>query len=83
MGEFRGLMGQTKQTFIHTGHMHSSAVLEFPGAIVEQHPTLASRDAYSSHGGWHSLRRMSAITYHRSHYEVERHQFYPTSHPLT
>ena len=63
LGEFREIYGKTQQTYIHTGHFHSWSGKEFSGAIVEQHPTLASRDAYSAHGGWHSLRRMSVITY--------------------
>jgi len=63
LGEFREIYGKTGQTYIHTGHFHSWSGKEFSGSIVEQHPTLASRDAYSAHGGWHSQRRMSVITY--------------------
>ncbi len=83
MGEFRELMGKTKQTFVHTGHLHDEYTIEFPGALIERHPTIASRDAYSSHGGWNSLRRMSVITYHEQYFETERHRFYPQCHPLT
>jgi hypothetical protein len=63
LGEFREIYGKTGQTYIHTGHFHSWSGKEFSGSIVEQHPTLAARDAYSSHGGWHSQRKMSVITY--------------------
>jgi hypothetical protein len=74
LGEFREIYGKTQQTYIHTGHYHSWSGKEFSGAIVEQHPTLASRDAYSAHGGWHSVRRMSVITYdNRS--EISRNSY--------
>jgi hypothetical protein len=63
LGEFRQMFGNTEQTYIHTGHYHSWSGKETSGAIIEQHPTLASRDAYAAHGGWHCLRRMAVITY--------------------
>lgn len=78
VGEFREMVGETKQTYIHTGHYHSWSGKETSGAIIEQHPTLASRDAYAAHGGWHSLRRMAVITYDdqaelcRYHYNVRQ-----------
>jgi hypothetical protein len=64
MGEFREMYGRTKQTFIHCGHRHGIKVTELNSAIVEQHRTLAARDAYASHGGYKSGRSMSVITYH-------------------
>lgn len=75
--EFRKLVGQTKQTFIHTGHFHSQAVEEFGSAIIEQHPTIAARDSHSSHGGWNSMRAMKAITYHSTRMEISRCTYIP------
>ncbi|CBY88559.1 hypothetical protein [Pantoea phage LIMEzero] len=40
--------------------------------IVEQHQTLAAKDAYASRGGWLSKRSASVITYHCEHGEVAR-----------
>jgi hypothetical protein len=65
MGEFRDLYGRTKQTYIHCGHRHGVRVIETNSAIVEQHRTLAARDAYASHGGYRSGRSMSVVTYHK------------------
>jgi hypothetical protein len=66
MGEFRDLYGRTKQTYIHCGHRHGVKVIETNSAIVEQHRTLAARDAYASHGGYRSGRSMSVVTYHKT-----------------
>jgi len=66
MGEFREMYGRTKQTYIHCGHKHGIKVTELNSAIVEQHRTLAARDAYASHGGWKSGRSMNVITYHKT-----------------
>lgn len=65
MGEFREMYGRTKQTYIHCGHLHSVKVIETNAAIVEQHRTLAARDAYASHGGYKSGRSMNVVTYHK------------------
>jgi hypothetical protein len=66
MGEFREMYGRTKQTYIHCGHRHSIKVIECNSAVVEQHRTIAARDAYSSHAGYKSGRSMTAVTYHRT-----------------
>jgi hypothetical protein len=65
MGEFREMYGRTKQTYIHCGHLHSVKVLEMNSAIVEQHRTVAARDAYASHNGYRSGRSMNVVTYHK------------------
>lgn len=39
---------------------------------VEQHQTLAARDAYASRGGWLSGRSAKVITYHEKYGEVGR-----------
>lgn len=61
--EFREMWGKAKQTYIHTGHLHSQSVLELPGAVVERHPTLAARSSYEARGGWQSHRQAKAICY--------------------
>lgn len=80
-GEFRQMMGNTKQTYIHTGHLHSRAVKpsvhESNSAVVEQHATLAARDAYASHHGYKAMRTMTAITYHTERLEVGRTIYRP------
>lgn len=75
-GEFREMFGATKQTYIHTGHLHSK-VVESNTAVIEQHGTLAARDAYSSHNGYKSMRTMQCITYHKRRLEVGRTVFRP------
>lgn len=69
---FRSMWGQAKQTYIHTGHYHHEKVVEDGGAIAEQHPTLAARDAYAARGGWVSMRGAKIITYHKTDGEVHR-----------
>lgn len=66
MGEFREMYGRTKQTYIHCGHRHSIKVIECNSAIIEQHRTIAARDAFSSHGGYKAGRSMTATAYHKT-----------------
>lgn len=69
---FREMWGKAKQTYIHTGHLHHEKVVEDGGAITEQHPTLAARDAYAARGGWVSMRGAKVITYHKTDGEIHR-----------
>ena len=69
---FREMWGQANTTYIHTGHYHHERVIEDGGAIAEQHPTLAARDAYAARGGWVSQRGAKVITYHKVDGEVAR-----------
>lgn len=71
---YREMWGSSKYTYIHTGHYHHAEqdMAEAGGAIVERHPTLASRDAYAARGGWVSWRAARAITYHKRRGEVQR-----------
>jgi hypothetical protein len=71
---FRKLWGQAEYCYIHTGHYHHAEqdMAEGGGAIVERHPTLASRDAYSARGGYTSWRAAHAITYHKEYGEYRR-----------
>lgn len=69
---FRAMWGKAKTTYIHSGHYHSEKVIEDGGAIAEQHPTLAGRDAYAARGGWVSQRGAKMITYDKIDGEIHR-----------
>jgi len=69
---YRSMWGQATHTYIHTGHYHHEKVIEDGGAIAEQHPTLAARDAYATRGGWQSRRGAKIITYDKVDGEVHR-----------
>ena len=69
---FREMWGQANATYIHTGHYHHEKIIEDGGAIAEQHPTLAARDAYAARGGWVSQRGAKVITYHKTDGEIAR-----------
>lgn len=69
---FREMWGKSNYTYIHTGHYHHERVVEDGGAVAEQHPTLAARDAYAARGGWVSRRGAKMITYHDVDGEVSR-----------
>ena len=69
---FREMWGKANYTYIHTGHYHHERVVEDGGAIAEQHPTLAARDAYAARGGWVSRRGAKVITYDKIDGEVSR-----------
>lgn len=75
--QYRKIWGQTEKGYIHTGHRHHREVKEYPGVIVEQHPTLSSRDAYASRGGYLAERSATCVTYHKIHGEVARNTVTP------
>lgn len=75
--QFRAMWGRCSRVYIHTGHFHHRRVKEDGGAIVEQHPTLAARDAYSARGGYQSERAAIGITYHADFGEVARNTVRP------
>lgn len=70
--KFPQVYGRTKHRYAHCGHLHHKKVLESQLMIVEQHQTLAAKDAYASRGGWLSKRSAAVITYHIEHGEVAR-----------
>lgn len=70
--KFRDVFGRTKHSYAHMGHLHHIDVKETNLMVVEQHRTLAAKDAYASRGGYLAGRSASAITYHRDHGEVGR-----------
>lgn len=69
---YRAMWGRAKQAYLHTGHLHHEKVVEDGGAITEQHPTLAGRDAYAARGGWVSMRGAKVITYDKADGEIHR-----------
>ena len=70
--EYPEIWGQTTKRYCHTGHYHHSRVLETAGMVIEQHPTLAARDAYAARLGLHAMRRVEGITYHDAWGQVGR-----------
>lgn len=71
-GEFREVFGRTKYSYAHMGHLHHVASKEDSLMVVEQHPTLAARDAYAARGGYLSHRGASVITYSKESGETGR-----------
>ena len=69
---FREMFGKCKYTYVHTGHKHQKEVIEKGGIHVEQHPTLAQRDAHGARGFLYSQRGATAITYDKSTGERSR-----------
>jgi hypothetical protein len=70
--KFREVFGRTKYAYAHMGHLHHVDVKETNLMIVEQHQTLAAKDAYASRGGWMSDRSAQVVTYSRRFGEVGR-----------
>lgn len=70
--KFRAMFGRTKHAYGHIGHYHHGEVKESALMVVEQHRTLAAKDAYASRGGYLSGRSAAAITYHKKYGEVSR-----------
>jgi len=74
---FRSMWGQSTRCYIHTGHYHHEVKLEDAGATVEQHPTLASRDAYAARLGLVSNRGAKVHVYHKTEGEMNVHTVRP------
>lgn len=77
LGKFRDVFGRTKYMYCHLGHLHHKHVKETSTMIIEQHQTLAAKDAYASRGGWLSQRSASVITYHKEFGEIARNTLTP------
>lgn len=71
-GMFREVFGRTKYAYAHLGHYHHVASKEDALMIVEQHPSLVAKDAYSARGGYMSNRGANVITYSKKYGEVSR-----------
>lgn len=70
--KFREVFGRTRYAYAHMGHLHHVEVKETNLMLIEQHQTLAAKDAYASRGGWMSDRSAQVITYHDKLGEVGR-----------
>ena len=75
--QFPKVWGNTTKRYIHCGHRHHTHIKEHSGVTVEQHPTLASRDAYAARGGWIAERQVSAITYSDLYGQVAKNTVTP------
>lgn len=72
VAKYREIFGRTKYCYAHMGHMHHIESKETNLMLVEQHRTLAAKDAYASKGGWMAGRDAKVITYSSLHGEVGR-----------
>ena len=70
--KFREVFGRTKHAYAHMGHLHHIDIKETNLMLVEQHRTLAAKDAYASRGGWMSDRDAQVISYSKQWGEVGR-----------
>lgn len=75
--KFRDVWGRTEFSYAHMGHFHHRLALETNLMVVEQHRTMAARDAYASRGGYHSGRSAPTITYHKKFGQVGRQEITP------
>lgn len=75
--KFRAEFGRTTYAYAHVGHLHHLKALETNLMVVEQHRTLAAKDAYASRGGWLSERAAAVITYDSEYGEVCRYTITP------
>jgi hypothetical protein len=75
--QFPKMWGDTTKRYIHCGHQHHTDIKEHSGVTVEQHPTLAARDAYAARGGWIAERQVTAITYSDKYGQVARNTVTP------
>lgn len=72
IAKFRKAFGESVYSYAHVGHLHHQKIVESSNMIVEQHRTLAAKDAYASRGGWMSGRSANVITYSAEYGEVAR-----------
>lgn len=77
VAKFREAYGRTRFSHAHMGHMHHEKVLETNLMTVEQHQTLAAKDAYASRGGWMANRCARALTYHKEYGKVQEYSISP------
>ena len=72
VGKFKKEFGASEFVYGHTGHLHHEVKIESNLMTIEQHRTLAAKDAYASRGGYLSGRDSKVITYHKKFGEVAR-----------
>lgn len=71
VGKYKKEFGLSDYVYGHIGHLHHSKE-ETNLMTIEQHRTLAAKDAYASRGGYLSGRDAKVITYHKDFGEVGR-----------
>ncbi len=72
VAKYKKEFGNCSHAYAHCGHFHHQKVDETNLMVIEQHRTLAAKDAYSSSGGYMSGRDAKVITYHKDFGEVSR-----------
>ncbi len=72
VAKYKREYGASLHAYAHLGHLHHAYLKESSLMVVEQHRTLAAKDAYASRGGWLSGRSAPVITYHKKYGEVAR-----------
>lgn len=77
--QFPKVWGGTTKRYVHTGHRHHTHEFtkELSGMTVNQHPTLAARDAYAARGGWMAERQVSSFTYSDKYGQVAKNTVTP------
>jgi hypothetical protein len=69
---FREMYGRSSTAYVHVGHRHSDEGKKTRLMYVEQHETLAAKDAFNAGGGWPGGRSAKVITYSKTGGEVIR-----------
>jgi hypothetical protein len=77
VSKFREVFGRTKFSYCHMGHLHHDYKIETNLMTVEQHRTMAAKDAYASRNGWMSGRGAPVVTYSKQFGEVGRQVYTP------
>lgn len=72
VAKFREVFGRTRHSYGHMGHLHHEHKLETNLMVVEQHRTLAAKDAYAAKHGYMAGRAASVITYSKEFGDVGR-----------
>lgn len=72
VAKFAPLYGATEYRYAHTGHLHHDRVYESNLMHIEQHETLAPKDAFASRAGYMSKRSAKCIVYSYDYGEVSR-----------
>jgi hypothetical protein len=70
--KFREEYGQTKFSYVHTGHKHFDEKYDNGMMTVERHPTLAPKDQYAASNAYEAQRKSRVITYDIDFGEISR-----------
>jgi len=71
ISKYKKEFGRSSFVYGHLGHLHHLQK-ESSLMLLEQHRTLAAKDAYASRSGYLAGRDSKVITYHKEHGEVAR-----------